>query len=58
MKKNRKRVVQVVVDEDFKRAIEHEARRRRTTVSNLIRSQLIFCLPENIGKQIKNNINL
>ena len=56
MKPRRKKVIQVVLEDDFKLAIEQEAKRRRTTVSNLIRSRMTFCLPENIGKPIKSTI--
>lgn len=53
MKQRRKKIVQVVLEDDFKLAVEQEAKRRRTSVSNLIRSRLTFCLPENIRKPIK-----
>lgn len=38
---------------DFKQAIEEESRKRcYNTVSEFVRDQLRFCLPENIGNHI------
>ena len=45
-------VLMIPVTPRMKRAIQNEAGRRCMKVTELVRSQLAFCLPENTGKPV------
>jgi len=51
-------LVSVQMPERLKVAVEAEAKRRMTTISALIREQLIIFLPENIGNQMERTSGL